>query len=214
MLAVEASAGGAILAKPNTFFSFSGASNFFHNTAQFGGAMKLGSHAVLTFNGTNNFFNNLAIYKHGGAIFTISSAFTLNGSNNFTGNSANGNGGAIFAPFNNSLSFTGNSSFYSNSAVQGGAIFANFESKLTFSAYGNISFMNNGHITTDSCGGAMYLANSSTLIILPQTSVYWENNYANLGGAIYVTDATPLTSYCNETLRLDVPKEECFFSTP
>ena len=61
--------------------------------------------------------NNLAIYRHGGAIFTIYSAFTLNGSKNFVGNSANGNGGAIFAVFSRPLSFAGSSSFYSNSAV-------------------------------------------------------------------------------------------------
>ena len=228
------SKGGAIHAEVNTFFSFSGDSNFIQNTARSGGAIYLDHHAVFAFNGINNFFNNLAIYKHGGAIlgprlpFFIfedrgcgGAIFTygvciLSGSNNFIGNSANGNGGAIFAVFSRPLNFTGNSSFYNNSAVQGGAIFANYERKLTFSAYGNISFMNNGHITTDSCGGAMYLTNSSTIIILPQTTVHWEKNHANLGGAIYVVDANPLTSYCNETLKLDlpVPKEKCFFQLP
>ena len=56
----------------------------------------------------------------------------------------------------------------------------------------------------------MYLVNSSTLIILPRITVYWENNYANLGGAIYVVDA----NYCNQTLNLYVPKEEFFFQVP
>ena len=61
----------------------------------------------------------------------------------------------------------------------------------------------------------MYLANSSTLI-LPQTTVHWENNHANLGGAIYVVDANPLTFYCNVTLKhgVPVPKEKCFFQLP
>ena len=39
--------------------------------------------------------------------------------------------------------------------------------------------------------------------------MYWENNHANLGGAIYVQDASP-KSYCN----LYIPKEECFFQLP
>ena len=154
----ESSTGGAIYAEVNTFFSFSGASNFIHNTAQFGGAIDLVNHAVLTFNGTNNFFNNLAIYKHGGAIRALRT----------------------------SLNFTGTSNFIGNSAMQGGAISAILSSKLTFS--GNINFTNNGHNIGDSRGGAMYLDTRSTIYILPHTTLYWENNYARLGGAIYVSD--------------------------
>ena len=37
----------------------------------------------------------------------------------------------------------------------------------------------------------------------------WENNHANLGGAIFVYDANPRI-YCNR----DIPKEECFFQLP
>ena len=42
--------------------------------------------------------------------------------------------------------------------------------------------------------------------------MYWENNHATLGGAIYVQDASPL-SYCTLLIPY-VPKEECFFQLP
>ena len=66
--------------------------------------------------------------------------------------------------------------------------------KVTFN--GNISFTNNGYNagldnTGESRGGAVYLAISSTLS-LPHTTVCWENNHANLGGAIYVMNSNPL----------------------
>ena len=49
----------------------------------------------------------------------------------------------------------------------------------------------------------------STFSILPSNTVYWENNHATLGGAIYVQDASPV-SYCDPLM----PKEKCFFQLP
>ena len=45
--------------------------------------------------------------------------------------------------------------------------------------------------------------------ILPNTILYWENNHATFGGAIYVHDVRPL-SYCTLFGTL-APKEECSF---
>ena len=64
----------------------------------------------------------------------------------------------------------------------------------------------------------MYLGFKSTFSILPNTSVYWENNHASLGGAIYVYDNIPI-SYCpstrySSTSESYVPTEECFFQLP
>ena len=76
-------------------------------------------------------------------------------------------------------------SLYITSAVQGGAISANVNSTLIFS--GNICFTKNGHNTDklrDSHGGAMYMAISLTFAILSHTTVSWEDDHANLGGAI------------------------------
>ena len=58
---------------------------------------------------------------------------------------------------------------------------------------------------------------NSTFSILPNSTVYWANNHATYGGAIYVFDASPL-SYCNTLLgpsiAAHIPREECFFQLP
>ena len=51
-----------------------------------------------------------------------------------------------------------------------------------------------------------------TFVILPNTTVYWDNNHADVGGAIYVLDASP-KSECALISTL-VPKEECFYQLP
>ena len=210
-----ANIGGAIDAQTNTL-SFFGTSNFSHNSAgSTGGAINTDGNVVLTFNGISNFFCNSAIKQHGGAIFISHSVVTFNGSSNFSGNSANSIGGAIFALFRVSLSFTGTTIFSSNSAMQGGAISAHRNSTLTFN--GSISFTNNGHDTQDSRGGAMYLASSSTLSILPHTTVSWEDNHANLGGAIYVSDVNPFiycTQFANYMHIHTLTNKRCFLQLP
>ena len=103
-------------------------------------------------------------------------------------------------------------SFQSISAMQDRAISPNINNTLTFN--GSIKFTNNGHNTDklrDSHGGAMYLAISSTFSILPHTTIFWENNYAILGGAIYVLNVNPFI-YCTVTrVSKFIPREKCFF---
>ena len=66
----------------------------------------------------------------------------------------------------------------------------------------------------------MYLGFRSTFSILPNTTVYWENNHVNFGGAIYVYDNNPIR-YCDSTRysrrvtsESFLPTEECFFQLP
>ena len=174
--------GGAIYAKVNTSLSFSGTSNFSHNSANYGGAFCTIDNVVLDFNGINTFINN----------------------------SASIIGGAIFTKHNISLRLTGTSSFSSNSATQGGAIGAGPNSTLTFD--GSITFTNNGNATKDSRGGAIYLFIGSGFSIMPNTTVCWFNNHADLGGAIYVSAVNPLI-YCTQ-ISAYLPKDECFFQLP
>ena len=205
--------GGAICTVYNGVFTFSETSKFISNSANknSGGAIYAVTNAALIFVGISNFSHNSAGYE-GGAIVTAVGALSFSGTNIFINNAAN-NGGAILAAVETSLSFTGTSSFISNSATQGGAISANSYSTLTFS--GNISFTNNGHNIRDSRGGAMHLAIDSTFSVLPHTIVYWENNYANLGGAIYVVTANPFI-YCKITqiARFITVQEKCFVQLP
>ena len=211
------SKGGAIHATANAFLKlrFASTSSFSYNTANFGGAIYTEYNVYLTFSGTNNFINNWAKYKHGGAIFTLHSAFSFSGTNNFTGNSAISDGGAVVAFTSKSLRFTGTTSFCNNSALTGGAIAAKYNSTLTFD--GRISFTNNGNYRSKlnngvSRGGALYLSISSTFSSLPHTTVHWVNNHANLGGAIYVSDVNSFL-YCINIAPY-IPREECFFQLP
>ena len=231
--------GGAIRAGVSTSLSFIGTSNFSQNSAySFGGAIETFNNILLTFNGINTFTNNSASNNGGGAIYAGSNIslslneisyfshnsagsnggaieaygnvlVTLDGNNNFTCNSANSSGGVIYVGSNASLIFNGTSSLINNSAVQGGGIFAD-ESTIIFNK--NIGFANNGHNTGDSRGGALYLYISSTLSILPNTTVCWENNHASLGGAIYVFDVNPRI-YCTQ-ITTYIPKQKCFFQLP
>ena len=178
----HASCGGAIHAEANTSLSFSGTGNFSHNSARHGGAFCTAHNVVLDFNGINTFINN----------------------------SAPINGGAIFTKHNISLRFTGTSCFSSNSARHGGAIAAGPNSTLTFD--GSITFTSNGNATKDSRGGAIYLFIGSGFSIMPNTTVCWHNNYADLGGAIYVSAVNPLI-YCTQ-ISAYIPKDECFFQLP
>ena len=56
----------------------------------------------------------------------------------------------------------------------------------------------------------MHLAIGSTSFVLPNTTVHWENNHANLGGAIYVLTANPFI-FCTKTQITILPREKCFF---
>ena len=200
---------------------FNGTNNFTNNSAQsqniwsYGGAICVVGNTSLSFTGTSNFKQNSAII--GGVIYAyINCMLSITGTSNFSSNSASLQGGAIFAYSNRMLSITGTSNFSRNSASQGGAIFLVSDDSTTFD--GNISFTNNGDSTSEaiSFGGGMYLSNS-IISIMPDTTVYWENNNASLGGAIYVQDQTNPLSYCPQIdnsgiFIIDIIR--CFYQLP
>ena len=65
------------------------------------------------------------------------------------------------------------------------------------------------HIGNTTYGGGMFMMPNTSLLIFPNTTIYWVNNHATFGGAIYVADATEL-SYCTRAAT----QEECFFQLP
>ena len=208
--------GGAILTLNHTVLSFSGTTNLINNLAIYGGAIFTSDNTVLSISGTNNFINNSAEIS-GGAIHTsVNTVLSFNGTNNFINNSGVLGGGAIHA-HSIVLSFNGTSYFINNSACIGGAM-TNINTTLTFN--GTIYFTNNGHygkavrlVNGYSYGGGVVMRLRSTFSILPNTTVYWENNHASLGGAIFVEDVSPTASYCTDVTPYE-PKEECFFQLP
>ena len=203
--------GGGVTAVSSTLI-FTGNTIFLDNRAScsVGGGAIYTLDSTVILKGINNFINNAAA-QSGGAINANHTTLTFTGTNNFINNSANWRGGAISTYGNNVLNFSGASSFINNSANAGGAISANVNSSITFS--GTIHFTNNGHYSGGiTRGGGVYMGIQCTVSILPNTTVFWENNHATLGGAIYVRDVSPL-SYC-APLAPYVPKEECFFQLP
>ena len=205
----DSGSGGAVSAN-NTSLSFAGSSDFNSNTGGItGGAISV-TNTSLSFTGDSNFEHNLA--GEGGAIFASESSMHFTGVSNFKYNKAlAASGGAISASINCVLNISGTSNFSSNYAPQGGAISAQLKTTVMFD--GTISFTNNtGTLNKyqigDSYGGGLYLAIAS-FSILPNTTVYWENNHATFGGAIYVVDSIPF-SYCS-LIATYVPKQECFF---
>ena len=204
---------------------FNGTNNFTNNSAQSqnssgcGGAICVVGDTSMSFTGTNNFINNSVNteqsehFSRGGAIFAFNNtSLSFTGTNIFINNSATA-GGAIYADFNCMLSTTGTSNFSSNSAKHGGAIFLASDNNMTFD--GNISFTNNGDSTSEanSIGGGMYLY-TSTISIMPDTTVYWENNSASFGGAIYVVDQTNPFSFCSRIDNYIIITIECFYQLP
>ena len=208
--------GGAIYTSDNTVLSFSGTSSFTNNWAHIdGGAIYTSHHNTLSFNGTSNFISNSAS-DNGGAVYTFKNVtISFNGTSNFISNSAGYfGGGACYAAINAVLSFNGGSTFSNNSATVGGAIFVNATTTLVFS--GSIKFTNNGKVDNayrgTVYGGGVCMWFKCTFSILPNTAIYWENNQAIAGGAIYVFDANPLI-YCTSA-AIYTPKEQCFFQLP
>ena len=200
--------GGAIYADLSTSLRCTGTSNFINNSALDGGAIEANNKARLSFTGTSKFINNSAL--GGGAIYAHhNTSLSFTGTSNFINNSADG-GGAITADYNSFLSFAGTSNFINNSAEGGGAIAADYNASLSFSGTSNFI-----HNSAKLLGGGLFLVNHSTFSVLSSTTVYWESNHAQLGGAIYVMDSNnPFKlAYCTQ-LDTRTTKDECFFQLP
>ena len=137
----------------------------------------------------------------------------MTGTNNFSSNSAGIIGGAICTFDNTSLILNGTSNLNNNSAAVGGAILVvNAILKLN----GTVSFTNNEAnfdytYEGSGTGGGVYLYNS-TISTLPNTTVYWVNNHAQSGGAIYVNDRSNPFIYYTEVEKCT--SNECFFKLP
>jgi len=63
-------------------------------------------------------------------------------------------------------------------------------------------------------GGGVYLIENSKIFILPNTTVYWQNNHAGLGGAIYVDERSNPFIYCTQIDTCTTNDEICFFQLP
>ena len=224
--------GGGIAAVSSNV-TFIGNTTFLENTAIVAGSGMLMVDCRVNSTGSIHFINNsnydyVFPYVASGTIWVAASSLHFNGTNNFINNSAQSDNfeqnsatsaGAIYATYNSVLHFSGTSNFSSNNATMGGAIFSTGNTTLIFD--GTASFTNNGHAIRGpvaSYGGGMFLAYNSTFFILPNTTVYWVNNRATLGGAISVWEMTSNgsfdTTFCTQFDTLTPKKRWCFFQLP
>ena len=234
----EANFGGAGIFMINSTMSSTGSIHFIRNsisgnitipeipTFRLAAGIICASESSLHFNGISNFINNSAQSStviSAGAICAVNNvSFSFSGINNLIGNSASA-GGGIYTEIDAVINLNGDNSFLNNfinssGSCYGGAILLNTNSTLMIS--GSVNFTSNGHNAsrTDTIkgdiayGGGVYVGVKGTLSILPDTTVFWNNNHATYGGAIYVTDVSPV-SYC-ASVAAYVPKEDCFFQLP
>ena len=212
--------GGAVSAGYDTSLSFNGANNFINNSlgcevgSRGGGAIFSNVSSELSFSGTSNFVHNSVDFCVGGAIYVGADIVSFTGTSNFSGNTAFfANGGAIYVDTNASLSFNGTTNVVNNYidiGGDGGGIYASVNTSLSFT--GTASFINNS-ATERHNGGGVYLMGDSILSISPNTTVYWENNRARLGGAIYVDDRSNPFVYCSQ-IDTCTTNAKCFFQLP
>ena len=152
-------------------------------------------------------------------MFTVdSTVLSFKGINNLIGNSASA-GGGIYTEIDAVIHFNGNNSFLNNfisssGSCYGGAILLNTGSTLMIS--GSINFTNNVSRTDTikgdiAYGGGVYMGVKGTWSILPDTTVFWNNNHATYGGAIYVTDVSPVSYCASVTIHT---YQSCFFELP
>ena len=198
---------------------------FMGNRANQGGGMDF-QEGNLFITGTVSFINNSAGGIGGGMTIDVGSA-TLAGNVSFTGNHAIVQGGGIGLESSN-MSLTGSVVLAGNHAVQGGGIDVGRSSVdipgtvllTNNSAHegGGIN-LDNGKVNisgsivltsnhADADGGGMTIDYDSQMALTG--NVYFIENSAVSGGAIYFTDVSPLL-YCASVAGVECVIEDCFF---
>ena len=140
-----------------------------------------------------SYSKSYSIQIHGGAVYTQDSILSFEGCNSFSGNSAQFYGGGIYFE-NCTLKFSRESSFWSNSGqLQGRGIYG-LETSIHFS--GNSSFTAN----TAARGGGEYLVGLFKFLFVVHSFTMDGNNPTEYGGAVYVEDSVPFSSFSLSSL--------------
>ena len=224
----SAAYGGGVAARGFSNITLVNALLIANNAGVQGGGINFQEGHLFT-TGTVSFINNSAGEVGGGGIAISVGSATLAGNVSFTGNKAIVQGGGIGLESSN-LSLTGNVVLTGNHAPQGGGIDMGRSSVhipgtvllTNNSAYqgGGISLttgllnisgsivLTSNHV--DSSGGGMAFDDGSQMAITG--NVYFIGNTAitGSGGAIYITDVSPLL-YCASVVVVKYAVQDCFF---
>ncbi|MDR3244621.1 MAG: OmpA family protein, partial [Elusimicrobiota bacterium] len=145
-------------------------------------------------NSTLSFSNNAAAKYGAGIYIDLTSTMSFEQSNiNFLNNSAQAQGGALYISSYSRLSFNASSIvFNTNRAIDGSGIYIE-KSSISFN-YSTISFKNNKTLSSGN-GGAVFVSYST--ISFRNSIVFFEDNSAARGGALYMTDSSASFSFSN-----------------
>ena len=197
----NASRGGAVYIREygNVTFSDNSVVLFDINTGNEYGGVFYANNIDLSISGNSvaTFTHNMA--EHGGSTYINSHAnviFTDNSVVTFNSNTAGVNGGAFHVNVDIDIWFTGESRvmFYNNRATDGGSFYT-FNFGATFNDNSVVTFVNN---TVDFCGGVLYVANCSNILITGYSFVtVKDNSVGGDGGAFYIY--TEFTTFGNNS---------------
>ena len=201
---------GAIRVDNKAYVEIYGCNYFRGNSvSESGGVIYVSNVSTVTFNGMNYFNKNTG--QRGGGIYAFNASANLEGTNIFDGNSA-GRGSAVYLNgaratfksknffrhnsgergsaiymFGASISFNGTNHFEDNCAGRGGAFYLS-DSDVSF--YGSTYFYRN---SARSRGGALFIALTTVVFSGPGENLF-EDNSANRGGAVYLSEGNIILS--------------------
>jgi hypothetical protein len=168
----------------------------------YGGAILISDRTVVDISGNASFVSNRAEAGYGGAVFVqVDSVFRVSGSVSFVQNQAIG-GGAISNCWSGNTDLSGHVQFVDNAGLDGGAL--NVESGSSANMVGRVSFSGNRGVRVSSAisaitgmsqlvpgnGGAVYVDRAS---LHCGGEASFENNTADMGGAVFVSTEGDLT---------------------
>ena len=221
--------GGGIFAgdKSDIYFDKSSTVTFINNSAgKFGGAIYIETSAAFTFQGNCRVIFNSNIARQGGGVYLLKhSAITFkeNSTIEFNNNNATEYGGAIYSTEHSIIHFEGKSltTFSNNKALQCGAVCLN-EYNVTFEeasegifAYITVaSIQNSSVIFKKNCkvvfsdnqakvkGGAIGCFTNTYIAIIDNSSVLFDSNRTQIGGAIYFSNQSNFTTDDYSSIKL------------
>ena len=233
--------GGVFMFHDNAMFTISGITFFgnnFNPTPYGAGAIfALNSSGILQ--GYVKFVNNTASESLFGLIGVVSSRVTFQGNIHFLANSANG-AAALSVLFNSNVKFMGNATLALNTAERDGGAIACIRSSVLFQGFSN--FERNEAKSVQGYGGAIHAVNckislkgvhvfnsnkashggalslvSDSRIVLLSVNLFFINNSADFGGAMYIQDTLSPTDCMDDAKLLTSSsflfRSECFFDT-
>ena len=188
--------GGCVYAH-NSTVNFAGNSTFTDSSAAIQGSGIYARGSMLSFEGNTTLAGNTDTAAVEGTLYANRSIVQFSGYTNFTANSAYV-GGGIYAD-SSSLSFKGHTYFFDNKADKGGGGIHGKATGIIMHAPASnetatFSLVNN----SANQGGGISLEQNSAIFLYPPLHLYFRNNSATEGGAIFVRDIFTLSDCSTE----------------